>query len=166
MSRIIFSEKLFHWEILVLENISCYKYSLTTSMFEILYFLKSCPIFVCPTLCPKAKWNKNIWAGTNFYPLLNEFQFCRAENLLHEYFGDAEYWAARRSMRFAGHLVNIANKFRETTLNSNDVKDVTVKHNKWEIHQPKRGTAKGGPYICAHVRRKDYTFSRKDSIPG
>ena len=69
-------------------------------------------------------------------------------------------------MRFAGHLVNVANEFRKTKLDSNDVKDVTVKHKKWEIHQPKRGTAKGGPYICAHVRRKDYTFSRKDSIPG
>lgn len=93
------------------------------------------------------------------------FMLDRAENLLHEYFGEEEYWAARRSMRFAGHLVNVANKFRETTLNSNDVKDATVKHNKWEIQQPIRGTAQGGPYICAHVRRKDYTFSRKDSIP-
>ena len=24
----------------------------------------------------------------------------RAENLLHEFFGDADYWAARRSMKF------------------------------------------------------------------
>ena len=90
----------------------------------------------------------------------------RAENLLHEYFGNEEYWAARRSMRFAGHLVQISDEFRKSKLNSNDVKDFTSKAPKWEIHQPKRGTAKGGPYICAHVRRKDYTFSRKDSIPG
>ena len=64
----------------------------------------------------------------------------RAENLLHEYFGDAEYWSARRSMRFADHLKEIANEFRNEKLNSNDEKDVTKMPEKWENHQPKRGT--------------------------
>ena len=27
-------------------------------------------------------------------------------------------------------------------------------------------TAKGGPYMCAHVRRKDYVFSRENQIPN
>merc|ERR1712241_570961 len=54
------------------------------------------------------------------------FMLDRAENLLHEYFGDAEYWSARRSMRFADHLKDIADKFRNDELNSNDENDSTV----------------------------------------
>ena len=33
------------------------------------------------------------------------------------------------------------------------------------IFQPARGTAKGGPYICAHLRRKDYLYARKSQLP-
>jgi len=69
-------------------------------------------------------------------------------------------------MRFADHLKDIADKFRNDKLNSNDENDSTVIPEKWENHQPKRGTAKGGPYICAHVRRKDYVFSRENQIPN
>ena len=60
--------------------------------------------------------------------------------MLHEYFGDAEYWSARRSMRFADHLKDIADRFRNDKLNSNDENDSTVMPEKWENHQPKRGT--------------------------
>ena len=86
--------------------------------------------------------------------------------MLHEHFGDAEYWAARRSARFASHLKAIGDEFRESQLNSNDINDATIVPKNWESHQPKRGSAKGGPYICAHIRRKDYTYSRKDQIPN
>ena len=89
----------------------------------------------------------------------------RAENLLHEHFGDAEYWSARRSARFSKNLVKIANEFRKSSLNSVDKKDNTVLPENWETHIPDRGYAIGGPYLCAHLRRKDYTYSRKDSIP-
>merc|ERR550519_3238627 len=37
----------------------------------------------------------------------------RAENVLHDWFGDVNYWGARRSMRFAKHLVKIAVDFRK-----------------------------------------------------
>ena len=90
----------------------------------------------------------------------------RAENLLHDYFGDAQYWSMRRSMRFAPKLTQIANDFRLKHLNSDDNKDGTVLPAKWESHKPKRGTAKGGPYVCAHVRRKDFVYSRRDQIPN
>ena len=26
--------------------------------------------------------------------------------------------------------------------------------------------AKGGPYICTHIRRKDYVYAREDEIPN
>ena len=90
----------------------------------------------------------------------------RAENLLHDYFGDAQYWSMRRSMRFATKLNEIANDFRLKHFNSEDIKDGTELPAKWESHQPKRGTPKGGPYMCAHVRRKDYVYSRRDQIPN
>jgi peptide-O-fucosyltransferase len=90
----------------------------------------------------------------------------RAETLLHDYFGDAEYWSVRRSMRFASHLTEIANDFRKDYLNSNDKDDNTNWPENWKNHKPSRGTAQGGPYICAHIRRKDYVYSRKDFIPN
>ena len=90
----------------------------------------------------------------------------RAENLLHEFFGDSEYWSARRSARFSKNLIEISNEFRNSVLNSNDENDKTSKPENWKNHQPKRGEAIGGPYICAHIRRKDYTYSRKDQIPN
>ena len=89
----------------------------------------------------------------------------RAENLLHESFGDADYWSVRRSMRFNKDLVKISDEFRHKNLDSSDEKDSTFQKEKWENQRAERGSAKGGPFICAHVRRKDYTFSRKDQIP-
>ena len=47
-------------------------------------------------------------------------------------FGDLEYWSARRSMRFAQRLTDVADKFRADNLDSNDKKDNTVKTIKWE----------------------------------
>ncbi len=34
------------------------------------------------------------------------------------------------------------------------------------LPQPEVGTAKGGDYLCLHLRRKDYAYSRKDQIPS
>ena len=59
----------------------------------------------------------------------------RAENLLHDSFGDENYWAIRRSMRFASKLVRIGDKFRKENLDSEDVKDDTVLAVKWEDHK-------------------------------
>ncbi len=86
----------------------------------------------------------------------------RAERLLHDHFGDVEYWAVRRSMRFATALVEIANRFRQNELGS-EPKNLSQK---WETYRPERGSAQGGPYICAHLRRKDYVYSRKNQIPS
>ena len=58
----------------------------------------------------------------------------RAETLLHDHFGDEDYWGCRRSMRFSKELVEVANDFRKRKLGSTDAKDKTVKPAKWEDH--------------------------------
>jgi len=89
----------------------------------------------------------------------------RAENVLHDWFGDVNYWGARRSMRFAKHLVKIAEDFRKDILSSNDVDDNTVVDKDWRKHKAER-TVRGGPYACVHLRRKDYVRARKGQIPS
>jgi peptide-O-fucosyltransferase len=55
----------------------------------------------------------------------------RVETILHDRFGDNYYWQARRSMRYASHLIDIANEYRQSILNSNDQNDRTVIDNDW-----------------------------------
>lgn len=60
----------------------------------------------------------------------------RGETLLHDWFGDDNYWAVRRSMRFAEHLVAVANEFRRAALGgSSDEQDGTLMADKWEDSQ-------------------------------
>ena len=42
---------------------------------------------------------------------LQTVMIARAENLLHHFFGNVEYWSSRRSMRFSKRLTNVANEF-------------------------------------------------------
>jgi len=88
----------------------------------------------------------------------------RAENLLHDWFGDVEYWGARRSMRFAPHLVERANKFRQEEFIRGDKLDNTVLALDWreDIEQPRN--YKGGDYACIHLRRGDYARGRGSSV--
>jgi len=91
----------------------------------------------------------------------------RAENLLHEEFGGVDYWMARRSMRFAANLIKVADEFRQTHLDSNDLADDTVvAGTNWEDHRPDRSGSRGGPYACVHLRRKDFVESRANQIPS
>lgn len=55
----------------------------------------------------------------------------RAEQLLHERFGDEEYWAARRSMRFSRRLVEEAEVYRGAVLASSDAADGTLMKDDW-----------------------------------
>ena len=68
-------------------------------------------------------------------------------------------------MRFSSHLVDIANAFRQENLESNDKRDDTRMAEKWENFQPKRSETRGGPYMCVHLRRKDYVRAREGQIP-
>ena len=69
-------------------------------------------------------------------------------------------------MRFAPHLVNIANEFRGKYLQSNDYKDDTKMSERWENFQPERSNTRGGPYMCVHLRRKDYLYAREGQLPS
>ena len=61
--------------------------------------------------------------------------------------------------------VEIANEFREQNLESNDKRDDTRMAERWEDFQPKRSESRGGPYMCVHLRRKDYVRAREGQIP-
>lgn len=89
----------------------------------------------------------------------------RAENLLHDSFGDINYWGVRRAMKFAPHLVKIADNFRADELSSNDKDDDTLVHEDWTQHRAAR-RVRGGPYMAVHLRRKDYVASRAGQIPS
>uniref|UniRef100_A0A1B6M638 GDP-fucose protein O-fucosyltransferase 2 n=1 Tax=Graphocephala atropunctata TaxID=36148 RepID=A0A1B6M638_9HEMI len=91
--------------------------------------------------------------------------FDRAEIATHVTYGDANYWKCRRSMRFAKHLIDAANAFRATYLNSTDIQDGTIRPLDWREELPRR-TAKGGPYLGVHLRRKDFLNGRPKEIPS
>lgn len=57
--------------------------------------------------------------------------FDRMEVPLHSAYGSAEYWKARRSMRYNKELYEIAKEFRSNYLKSNDLKDKTEMHDDW-----------------------------------
>ena len=57
--------------------------------------------------------------------------FANAETALHDFFGDEEYWRARRSMRFNNELISIANDYRRDFLDSEDKKDLVQRPVKW-----------------------------------
>lgn len=57
--------------------------------------------------------------------------FANAETALHEYFGDEEYWKARRSMRFNKYLKSIGDAYRMDFLGSTDEKDLVQHPELW-----------------------------------
>lgn len=90
----------------------------------------------------------------------------RGETVMHEMFGGKNYWDSRRSMVFAKHLREEASEFRREFLDSNDEKDNAHRPEDWRTPKIQAGTAKGGPYIAAHLRRKDFLYARKDKVPS
>lgn len=86
----------------------------------------------------------------------------RAENLLHDFFGDADYWAARRSMRFSSRLVAEAARVRRGELGSED-EDIEVAAEWWR-HRAARRPGRGGGYACVHMRRADFARSRGSQV--
>lgn len=62
-------------------------------------------------------------------------------------------------MRFSNRLYALANEFRQDHFHSNDEEDATVLPDDWRDEDPAR-IAKGGNYICGHLRRQDFLFGR------
>ncbi|XP_048390967.1 GDP-fucose protein O-fucosyltransferase 2 isoform X1 [Stegostoma tigrinum] len=90
----------------------------------------------------------------------------RAENLLHDHYAGKSYWDARRSMVFAKYLRMAGDEFRATYLNSTDELDKTVYNEDWTRMKVKLGTARGGPYLGVHLRRKDFIWGHREDIPS
>ncbi|XP_023725442.1 GDP-fucose protein O-fucosyltransferase 2 [Cryptotermes secundus] len=91
--------------------------------------------------------------------------FDHAEVALHDVFGDALYWKARRSMRFSSGLVKLAGSFRMEYLNSTDETDGTVRPGDW-TKEKAHSDVTGGPYMCVHLRRKDFLWGRPKQVPS
>ncbi|XP_053678480.1 GDP-fucose protein O-fucosyltransferase 2 [Anopheles nili] len=87
-----------------------------------------------------------------------------AEIVLHDMWGNVDYWEARRSMRFAHDLVDVASRFRLEFLNSSDKQDRTVRPPSW-MDERKQREARGGDYLCAHIRRADFLYGRDKTTP-
>ncbi|XP_050069546.1 GDP-fucose protein O-fucosyltransferase 2 [Anopheles maculipalpis] len=87
-----------------------------------------------------------------------------AEIVLHDLWGNVDYWEARRSMRFANELIEVAARFRADLLNSSDQQDRTLRPARWTDERAHR-TARGGDYLCAHIRRADFLYGRDKTTP-
>ncbi|XP_055550037.1 GDP-fucose protein O-fucosyltransferase 2 [Wyeomyia smithii] len=87
-----------------------------------------------------------------------------AETILHNFWGNVDYWEARRSMRFNKNLVELASKFRLDYFNSTNDLDRVQRPASWVDEKPYR-KAKGGEYLCAHLRRADFLHGREKTTP-
>lgn len=92
------------------------------------------------------------------YAILN------AEIVLHDQWGDKEFWRARRSMRFAEPLQEIAEKYRARVLNSHKADELVQRPPMWESERLYR-KAVGGDYLAVHFRRGDFVHWRQRSTP-
>ncbi|XP_037077855.1 GDP-fucose protein O-fucosyltransferase 2-like [Pollicipes pollicipes] len=90
----------------------------------------------------------------------------RAEAVLHRHYGSADFWAVRRSMRFARHLVEEAAALRRDLLRSDDVTDRTEYSDDWRQMKAVPGSARGGPYLAVHLRRRDFVSGRARTVPS
>ncbi|MGH0149699.1 UNVERIFIED_CONTAM: hypothetical protein FKN15_035883 [Acipenser sinensis] len=90
----------------------------------------------------------------------------RAETVLHDHYAGKDYWDARRSMVFAKHLRMVGDEFRARYLNSTDESDKTHYNEDWTQMKSKLGSAKGGPYLGVHLRRKDFIWGQKKDVPS
>ncbi|MBN3277660.1 OFUT2 fucosyltransferase, partial [Polyodon spathula] len=90
----------------------------------------------------------------------------RAETVLHDHYAGKDYWDARRSMVFAKHLRLVGDEFRARSLNSTDESDKTHYNEDWTQMKSKLGSAKGGPYLGVHLRRKDFIWGHRKDVPS
>ncbi|KHJ85576.1 hypothetical protein OESDEN_14693, partial [Oesophagostomum dentatum] len=89
----------------------------------------------------------------------------RAEAILHQNYGDVHYWEARRSMRYAKYLIEAGNLFRKEQLLSTDESDGTIVPSSFRDERPRRD-ARGGDYVCAHWRRRDFVRAHGKELPS
>ncbi|XP_039500793.1 GDP-fucose protein O-fucosyltransferase 2 [Drosophila santomea] len=95
---------------------------------------------------------------------MRTYALLSAETVLHDHWGDEHFWQARRSMRFARRLDQVAADFRLHALATTDASVGVQRPALWELERPKRN-AKGGDYLCAHLRRGDFVRAREATTP-
>lgn len=76
-----------------------------------------------------------------------------AETVLHDHWGDREFWRARMSMRFNDNIIRAADDFARQAFN--------------HIPAPSHNASnQGGDYVCAHLRRADFIYGREKTTPS
>lgn len=80
------------------------------------------------------------------HPYDETVMFTNAEILLHDDYGTAEYWRARKSVQFSKNLIAIAEKFILEKLECNTYKCLN--------------------YFSLHWRRGDFARGRPDQVPS
>lgn len=91
--------------------------------------------------------------------------FLNTEIVLHDHWGNVEFWRSRRSMRFNPRLIEKANEFRLENFNSTDILDNVEKPDRWTDERELVRKMKGGDYVCAHLRRADFVYGREKTTP-
>ncbi|XP_047122240.1 GDP-fucose protein O-fucosyltransferase 2-like [Schistocerca piceifrons] len=156
-------------------------------------FEERCSIDECPQGIPYRKgtkdgmWRGNFWGYSNLtatdlkrisfhghgsllVDILNNIHnravmTDHAKISLYDAFGDKVYWEVRRSMRFALALVEIETESWKDFLDSDDVTDGTVRPRDCKMEKG-FSEAHGGPYLCVHLRRKDFVWARAKDVPS
>ncbi|XP_011177082.2 GDP-fucose protein O-fucosyltransferase 2 [Zeugodacus cucurbitae] len=103
----------------------------------------------------------------NTAPMANDvkvYAILNAEIVLHDQWGDREFWRARRSMRFAEPLQAIAEEYRERILKSDKAIERIQRPPMWESEREYQ-QALGGDYLAVHFRRGDFVHWRQKSTP-
>ncbi|EDW43827.1 GDP-fucose protein O-fucosyltransferase 2 [Drosophila sechellia] len=103
-------------------------------------------------------------AGPEDVDDMRTYALLSAETVLHDHWGDEHFWQARRSMRFSRRLELVAADFRRQALATTGASAGVQRPAMWELERPKRN-AKGGDYLCAHLRRGDFVRSREATTP-
>lgn len=68
-------------------------------------------------------------------------------------------------MRYSDHLYSLANQFRREFLESDDERDDTLLPSDWRDESVEL-KAKGGNYVCGHLRRQDFLYGRASDVPS
>lgn len=103
----------------------------------------------------------------NKYKNARSVFFPRFEQVQHIEYGGDEFYRARRSLVFAENLRKEGDRYRAKYLSSNDKSDRTVYETDWRKQIPDSdGKALGGPYLGLHMRRGDFTYAHKETVPS
>ncbi len=68
-------------------------------------------------------------------------------------------------MRYSFKLYALASQFRLEFLQSDDETDRTSLPSDWRDEVP-GVVAKGGDYVCGHLRRQDFLYGRSNDVPS